>query len=130
MWGQANGFDLLAIENSKCDAADNSVFKLYVVPLHTLNLGCNSIIIFTSGLVGASGLKSLIYTYWIVKLKYCFTKLDLTSVNLINDWGVVYSNPIQNSLRFEVKTDVNYNIYDLSDRLVNNGFINGGVNNI
>lgn len=57
-------------------------------------------------------------------------KLDLTSVNLINDWGAVYSNLIQNSLRLEVKTDVNYNIYDLSDRLVNNGFINGGVNNI
>jgi len=185
---QANGFHLLAIENSKCDAADNttdvivlhsspnapavnvtldnlldasienvsynqftsylslptndyklqvrlnadnSVFKAYDAPLQTLNLGGNSIIVFASGLVGTSGATE--FGLFALDCEGNVTALpisDPTSVNLIKDWGVVYSNPIQNNLRLEVNTNVNYSIFDLSGRLVNNGNLNGGVSNI
>jgi hypothetical protein len=188
--GQANGFDLLAIENTKCDAAvnttdvivlhvspnapavnvtldngnlldastenvsyneftqylslptndyklqvrlnaDNSVFQAYDAPLQTLALNEKSIIVFASGLVGTTG--DTEFGLYALDCEGNVTALpvsDPTSVNLIKDWGVVYSNPIQNSLRLEVNTDVNYSIFDLSGRLVNNGFINGGVNTI
>ncbi len=188
--GQNNGFALLPIENTKCDAAegvtdvlvlhaspnapavnitldngnlldastenvsyneftqylslptndykiqvrlnsDNSVFKGYEAPLQTLGLDEKSIIVFASGLVGTSGATE--FGLYALDCEGNVTALpvsDPTSANLIKNWGVVYSNPIQNSLRLEVNTDVNYSIFDLSGRLVNNGFINGGVNTI
>jgi hypothetical protein len=111
--------------------ADNSVFKAYDAPLQTLNLGGNSIIVFASGLVGTSGATE--FGLFALDCEGNVTALpisDPTSVNLIKDWGVVYSNPIQNNLRLEVNTNVNYSIFDLSGRLVNNGNLNGGVSNI
>mgnify|MGYP006165573433 CR=1 FL=1 len=111
--------------------SDNSVFKGYEAPLQTLGLDEKSIIVFASGLVGTSGATE--FGLYALDCEGNVTALpvsDPTSANLIKNWGVVYSNPIQNSLRLEVNTDVNYSIFDLSGRLVNNGFINGGVNTI
>lgn len=53
-----------------------------------------------------------------------------TTVNLIQDWGVVYNNPVQNSLRLDVNTNVNYSIFDLTGSVVNSGVLNGGVSNV